>query len=49
MEIMKIDNPSMIARYLSELEEIESNLKGVSKEIMAIQEEIYKSENGDKR
>lgn len=49
LEIMKLESPSMIADYLLELEDIESNLRGINKEIGSIQQEIYQNNNGEQR
>lgn len=44
IEILKVENPTNIVNYLTELEEIENNLKGIDREIKKIEEVLYKGD-----
>ncbi len=44
IEVIKMDNPSIIVNYLNELEDIERNLSGIDREIKDIEEIIYKAD-----
>ncbi len=40
MEVIKLDNPKVIVKYLNELEDIEKNLRGIDEEIRNIEKTV---------
>lgn len=44
LDVMKMNSPAEIVRYLNELEEIENNIKGIDKEIREVEKVVYQGE-----